>query len=171
MSQMIVNGINVGQEQQLLILSNPVLGTIPFEQLAHRTEFNAKQEATQVISTPTAYNGLRFHRNIYHDWSGTISADRFNNNFTALILRIMQIFQTTGAETYFSLFTQIANTAAGTIDELQFNQIVLDQHDAGKFTTGKVEQSIAFRCQSLTITGTNNNTSAQSSATGVIITP
>lgn len=152
MGQLIVNGFTVGTEQQQLILSNPTIGSFPVEQLGHQLEFNAKQESTKVICTPSAYNGRRLHRNIYHDWSGMLRTQRFNANMTQLILRIMQIFQDTGAESYFSLFTSINNTVLNTVDQYYFNRIVLDEHDLGKFdgTTG-VENSIAFRCQSLTI--------------------
>ena len=151
MADIIVNGFNVGTELQQIILTSD-LGSFPSSQLGHLKSFKADQEASKITCTPVAYNGRRFHRNIYHDWAGTLTFTRFDATLTALVAQIMNRFQLTGAETYFSIFTQINNTAAGTRDNYLFEEVVLDQHNLGEFNgTGEVENSIAFRCQSMTI--------------------
>ncbi len=150
--QIIVNGINVGTEMQQVVLSSsdPAIGTIPLENLGHMKSFTADQQSSQIICTPSAYNGKRFHRNIYHDWFGKITVARYNGNMTAMINRIMQQFQATGAETYFSFFTAITNTDAGSNDQYTFIQAVIDTHNLGDWTgTAEVDNTLSFRCQAL----------------------
>ena len=157
MSSIIVNGFNVGTEMTTVILSSNLPGfqSVPIETLGHMKEFKADQENTEVICTPVAYGGLRFHRNIYHDWMGTINLTRFNATLSQMMLLIMQVFQQTGAETYWAFFTLMNNTAAGTQDSFLFTNAVIGKHSLGNFSgTSEVDTSLAFRCQSLTITTT-----------------
>lgn len=155
MANIIVNGFNVGPELTQSILSSS-LGTFPVQQVGHLKSINTKQENTKVTCTPVIYGGLRFHRNIYHDWSGTLDFTRYNGNLTALIARVMQIFQQGGGETYWTIYNTINNTAAGGQDQYLFTNVVLDDHGMGNFGgDAEVDQSLAFRCQSLTITGSS----------------
>lgn len=155
MANIVVNGFNVGPELTQCILSSN-LGTFPVQNVGHLKSIMTKQEATKVTCLPVIYGGLRFHRNIYHDWSGTLNFTRYNGNLTRIIAQIMNVFQQTGAETYWSIYNTINNTAAGGQDQYLFQNLVLDEHDMGTFGgDAEVDQSIAFRSQSLTITGSS----------------
>jgi hypothetical protein len=147
--------MNVGTDWQSLILHNNLKGTsYAMETLGHLTEINAKQIVTKLTSSPIIYGGQRIHRNIYHDFEGMFKWDRYGVLFTQLMLGVMTTAQQQGRETYWTLYGSIIDSAAGAMDELMFQNCVLDDHDIGNFVgTGKVEQGIAFRCQSLVLTG------------------
>lgn len=158
MSQIIVNGFNVGTDLQSVIITDLTGGaTYPVETLGHLTTLAGQQESTPLTSTPVVYNGRRFHRNIYHDFSGRLEFDRYNAALTALVLSIMQRFQQTGQETYFSILATVNNTSAGSQDDFLFHQIVFDQHNFGQFSgTEKVGQTLNFRCQQLVQSANNS---------------
>lgn len=101
--QVLVNGFNVGTE--LVALSINWNGnTVSCEQLGHLEALNnVTQENTEITVSPVGYGGIRFHRNIYHDWMFSLDFDRFNNNVTSLVQGVMTNFQQTGAETYFNV--------------------------------------------------------------------
>ncbi len=154
MANIIVNGFTVGTSLQSVILQNDQGQSFPVEQLGHLKDLSSTQEASQVICTPTIYNGKRLHRNIYHDFSGELLFTRYNAALTQLILAIMQRFQTTGQETYWSIYGTIYNDVINTQDEYLYTNAVFDRHNAGKFMgTGEVENSLAFRSQELVLTG------------------
>lgn len=160
----LVNGTNVGTELQQVVLFTNANGGVSFpaNALGHLKEINARQQSTKVTISPVIYNGKRIHRNIYHDFAGELMFSRFNGDITNLILGIVNRFQSLGAETYFSLYTNIFNSTLGTIDEYLFQQLVLDDHDLGRWNgTSEVDVSIAFRCQSLIIAGSPSNVLAQ----------
>jgi hypothetical protein len=175
MSQILVNGFNVGTEMSQVVFTSS-LGTFLTEEWGHMKDFKADQENTEIICTPVAYGGLRFHRNIYHDFAGSISWTRYNSLLSGTMLLIMNKFQTGGGETYWNISSTITNTAAGTIDLLLFQNCVFGKHNVGSFNgTSEVENSIAFRCQALSISGTGGvvsggvNPPGSNSVTGVIV--
>jgi hypothetical protein len=154
MANLIVNGFNVGTELQHVILSADNGPSFPIEQLGHLKEINSRQQSSRVICSPVIYNGRRLHRNIYHDWSGELVLTRFNMDLTNLIVGVINRFQQTGAETYFSLYATISNTSVGSEDEMLYTRMVLDEHDPGRYNgMSEVDISIAFRAQSLVLTG------------------
>jgi hypothetical protein len=160
MAQLLVNGYNVGTElQSVILLANAAGITIDTATLGHLRELSAEQQITTNTITPAVYNGLRLHRNIYHDWSGTLNFDRYNGNLTNLMNGIQQSFQLNGAETYFTMFATIFDTTyVGQEDLYMFSQVVLGPGSFGSWGgTGEVQQSISWRCQGMVITGTSAN--------------
>ncbi len=159
--QILVNGANVGTDlQNVLFQTTP--GGVSFlaSKMGHLKEISATTQNTKVIITPVIYNGLRIHRNIYHDLMGEMTFTRFNGDITNLIWNIMLNFRNTGAETYFSLYTSIWNSAlpVPSLDEYQFTQLVFDEHSLGRFNgTSEVDVTLPWRCQTLTISGTSQN--------------
>jgi len=153
MAAITVNSYSVGTEMQSLVLQANGQ-SYPVQQLGHLREFNATQNVTQTTITPVVYGGLRLHRNIYHDFSGRISFDRYNASITSLMQSIAYTFQQTGAETYFTIFATIFNAFLNTTDDYLFNNCVLDGHDLGAWTgTAEVQNLIQFRCQSFVVQG------------------
>ena len=154
MAKLVVNSHNVGTDLNSCILQPATGGAYPVEQLGHLKELRAKGEVTPTTITPVIYGGLRLHRNIYHDYSGSLLFERYNGALVSFWNNILQTFQNTGAETYFSIYATVINPVVNTTDEYLFAHCVLDMDNFGNFNgTSAVEQGLAFRCQTLAIVG------------------
>ncbi len=154
MANITVNGFTVGTALQSVILRDDQGNSYPIETLGHLKDLKATQQVSEVTCTPVIYNGLRLHRNIYHDFSGSLLLTRFGPAMTRLVIGIMNRFQTTGVETYWDIYATIFNDVLNSTDEYLFSRSVFDNHDLGSFQgTGEVENSLNFRSQKLFLTG------------------
>jgi hypothetical protein len=161
MAQLLLNNYNIGTDLQQVILVADNGRNIAANQLGHLEEISATQQVTRNTISPVLYQGKRLHRNIYHDWEGRLNFTRFNGDMTSLIQGIMDRFQQTGAETYFTLYCTVRDlgqAGAQTLDEYAFQRCVLDGHEMGPFTgLAEVKAPLTFRCQSLIIAGGGPN--------------
>jgi hypothetical protein len=149
-----VNSFTVGTDLQSCVLYSSTGASIDTATLGHLLEVNAQQQTTKLTQSPATYGGLRLHRNIYHDFACRLVFARYSANLTTLITQIMQRAQQQGYETYFSIFGVGFNPIAAAEEEFLFQNCVIDDHDFGTYTgTTAVDQSFAFRCQSLILTG------------------
>ncbi len=154
MANLLVPSFNVGTElsQVIILASNGV--SLSANALGHLEDISAEQNVTKKTITPVLYAGKRMHRNIYHDFSGSMMFSRFNGDITNLINGIMSEFQSTMKETYFSIYMLVNNTSVGTIDEYVFQNCILDGHKIGPFTgTDEVKAPLNFQAQSFIIAG------------------
>lgn len=157
MAQLVVNSYNVGTDLQSCILQMSTGGSFPVETLGHLKELQAKGEATPTTISPVIYGGKRLHRNIYHDYSGSLMFERYNGSLVALYNQIATTFQETGMETYFSIYGTVFNNLLNTTDEYLFHQCVIELANFGGFNgQAAVEQGISFRCQTLALVGNSN---------------
>lgn len=152
--QLLINGFNVGQELTSLIFIPESTGTaIPVENLAHLDELRMNQVQSNVTKTPCGYGGQQLHRNIYHGWEGHFAFTRHSGALSGLIHSIVDKFQTTGAESYFTIYATILNTAislggASVASEYIITKAVFGEHDPGAMNgTEAVTPALAFRCQ------------------------
>ena len=150
----IVNGFTVGTELQSCVLRATGGGSYPVNLLGHLKEQDMRQEVTKLTQTPVIYGGKRLHRNIYHDFSGRLTFGRYSGFLMQLIIDIVNNFQTAGYETYFTMLSTVFNSTINTTDEYLLTQMVIDLSAAGTYTgTSEVDQTLEFRAQALTITG------------------
>ncbi len=154
MANITVNGFTVGTALQSVILRDDQGNSYPVEQLGHLKDLKSMQQSSPIICTPVIYNGLRLHRNIYHDFTGSLLFTRFGPAITRIVLGIMNRFQTTGVETYWDIYATIFNDVLNSTDEYLFSRAVFDNHDPGSFQgTAEVENGLSFRSQKLFLTG------------------
>lgn len=155
-----ITGFSVGQDlRTLLFIPSNGGGTINANTLGRLMEFNAMPVISELTLTPVNLGGLQLNRNIYHGWTGDISFARYNGNLALLQAAVMGIFQSTGAESYFTIVAGITDSTAGIPVTYSFVNSVIAQVPVGDFRgSGEVSQKLAFRCQQILINGVSPST-------------